>query len=322
MCTINQAKIGFPLRSDTKMEIVRIINDLEVDDESKSPFLEMRYPIEDGKKHKMLLAQRTTWLMSTLGFDKLKATEWAANEFTAFYSTQDDLLNPEDPFNTVGKLTKLALYAKDKDRIIRDTKNFFTLAQKELIRLTPMKTYPKSKYHFGMDIKVLDDKDWPESVSYWTANGEGLTNILTQCNLQGSFSLEEENRVTQMERTLLNVADEFGKSATVARNDHRFGFTDFLHQQMNNFEGQTRPEQPYTRTKRSNWHRCQPSSTDTDSITTTESLSTVNESIVEVSKIEMTARHSASQKVSKISFFEFMLSENKFLKMSREWSVL
>ena len=65
------------------MDIARIVNDLEVDDESRTPFMEMRYPYEDGNRHKRLLAQRTTWLMKILGFDKPKAAEWAENEFTA-----------------------------------------------------------------------------------------------------------------------------------------------------------------------------------------------------------------------------------------------
>ena len=92
MCRLNQAKIGFPLRADRKMDVIRIINDLEVDDESKTPFLEMRYPFEDGERHKKLLAQRICWFMTKLGFDKPRATEWAEKEFTAMYSRINVLL--------------------------------------------------------------------------------------------------------------------------------------------------------------------------------------------------------------------------------------
>ena len=287
MCTINQAKIGFPFRSDTKMDVVRIINDLEVDDESRTPFLEMRYPFEDGERHKKLLAQRICWLMSKLGFDKPKATEWAEQEFTAMYSTHEDLLNPEDPYDTIRKLSQLALYANVKNDIINDTKKFFTMAQDALFMMTPMKTYPKTRYHFGTDVKVLRGKDWPEPVSYWTANSMNLTNILTQCNLTGHYTLEEENRITRTEQTYLKVADEFGRFAADARTEHINGFSDFLQSRLENFEGQTRPEnakQTRTRPVRKTVYRGMPSTSSDASESPVpsepESISTNNETII------------------------------------------
>ena len=251
-CRINSAKYGFPLRSDVKMDVIRVINDIEVEDESKTPFLNMRYPYEDGDLHQKLQAERVAWYMARFGFEKQKAIEWTESEFTALFSTTTSMVNVNDPCDIILKLSQLELDLTDANKmeILKATKKFFTKTQKELILLTPMKTYPKSKYHFGMHIDSLRDKEWPEAVSYWTANGENLSNILSQCNLPGIFTFEDEKRIVQSERTFFKVAAEFGESAQILRQDHLGGFTDFLHQKMENPEGQRRPEQRSHRRRR------------------------------------------------------------------------
>ena len=243
-CRINSAKYGFPLRSDVKMDVIRVINDIEVEDESKTPFLNMRYPYEDGELHQNLQAERIAWYMARFGFEEQKALEWTEAEFTALFSTSDALVNTNDPCDIIAKLLQLELVLTEANQkeILKATKNFFTKTQKELILLTPMKTYPKSKYHFGMHIDSLRDKEWPEAVSYWTANGENLSNILSQCNLPGNFTFEDEQRIIQAEKSYLRVASEYGESAQILRQDHLGGFTDYLHQRMDNPEGQRRPE--------------------------------------------------------------------------------
>ena len=292
-CTLNSAKYGWPLRADTKMDVIRIINDIEVDDESKTPFLEMRYPFENGTLHKEFQAKRTSWFMAVFGFDKPIAMEWTEDEFTALFSTQDQLVNIEDPNNIIGRLKdeQIEFSSDDEKEILRATKAFYAQTQKALIKLTPMKTYPKSKYHFGMKIGALQDKEWPEAVSFWTANGENLSNIISQCNIPGKFSFEDEQKINNAERSFLMVASEFGSAANILRQDHVRGFTDFLHQKMDNPEGQFGPERTRpgrVRPARTNWHRAQVStdseSIDSDATPTGESsddvLSTDNETII------------------------------------------
>ena len=48
MCQLNSAKMGAPFRGDVRLNVARIVTDCEVDDESKQPFKDMRYPL--GKK--------------------------------------------------------------------------------------------------------------------------------------------------------------------------------------------------------------------------------------------------------------------------------
>ena len=100
-CRINSAKIGMPFNNNCKMAVVRVISDLEVDDESSTPFKTMRYPIENAGKHQELLAQRTAWFRKELQFDESKASQWATQEFTAFYGTQDELVDSSDPGLTI-----------------------------------------------------------------------------------------------------------------------------------------------------------------------------------------------------------------------------
>ena len=277
-CTINSAKYGWPLRADTKMDVVRVINDIEVEDESKTPFLEMRYPYEDGTLHKQYQAQRISWFMARFGFPKPIATEWTEDEFTVLFSTQDKMVNVEDPNNIIGRLRHfgVSFSSSDENEILKATKSFYATTQKALIKLTPMKTYPKSKYHFGMKIGALQDKEWPEAVSYWTANGENLSNILTQCNLPGKFSFEDEQRIAQVERTFMMVSSEHGNAAQILRQDHAEGFTDFLHQRM---ENPPAPTPVRTRPVRPNWHRGRYSSESESSVTTVQSGTPLDEPI-------------------------------------------
>ena len=266
-CVINSAKYGWPFRADTKMDVVRIINDIEVDDESKTPFLDMRYPLEDGNLHQEYQAKRVTWFMSMFGLEKPIAAKLAEDEFTALFSTKNEMVDIADPNNIIGRLNELDLTfsSSDEKEILKETKSFFAKTQKALIKITPMKTYPKSKYHFGMKIGALQDKEWPEAVSFWTANGENLSNVITQCNLPGKFSFEDEQRIAQAERSFMMVASEHGAAAHILRQDHARGFTDFLQHRMENPEGQSRPERNPNRPIRPNVHRGR-YSTDSDSM--------------------------------------------------------
>ena len=90
-----------PFNSNCKMAVVRVITDLEVDDETAVPFKTMRYPIENAAKHQELLAQRISWFRKELEFPEPKANEWATAEFTALYGTHDDLVDRSDPGLTI-----------------------------------------------------------------------------------------------------------------------------------------------------------------------------------------------------------------------------
>ena len=45
ICALNTAKMGAPFRADVRLNVARIITDCEVDDESRQPFKDMRYPL-------------------------------------------------------------------------------------------------------------------------------------------------------------------------------------------------------------------------------------------------------------------------------------
>ena len=246
-CVIGQAKICFPLRGPTKMDIVRIVNDIEVDDETKVPFKKMRYPIEDGQQHQNLIAKREAWFRKTFNFEPEQAAEWTQAEFTAFFGTQPDLVEQADPGDTIRKLEELGVESNLLAKAKQETKSFFVMAEKGLILLTPMKTYPKSRYFPGVDTKLLYDKEWPDSVSYWTANSIHLSNIITQVNLSGVYSPEEELREVIAEKAQLKVATEFGQEANIARSEHNQGYLDFLQQRLGRFEGDKAPTRDFSK---------------------------------------------------------------------------
>ena len=229
--SLNQAKIIFPMRASTKLDIVRIVSDLEVDDERQQPFKSMRYPLEPGKKYRQLLAERTAWIMAQANLPEDQATSLAKDEFTAFYSTQGDLVNLDDPGQIVRKFNELEIEF-DLVKVRNDTKNFFALAQKSLILMTPMKTYQKARYYPGVNLKLLKDNEWPEPVSIWTANGFNLTNILTQVNENGYYSPEDEQKIIQDEKSFMMVPVEYGSAANEVRIQHQNDHLDFLHQKI------------------------------------------------------------------------------------------
>ena len=103
-CRLNTAKIGFPMRANSKLDVARVVCDLEIDEESKQPFKPMRYPIDDGQRHQKLLGIRSNWFVQKLGFSREDANEWANLEFMAFYGTEQNLVYMNDPGNTISKL--------------------------------------------------------------------------------------------------------------------------------------------------------------------------------------------------------------------------
>ena len=103
-CVLNQAKVGFPFRADAKLNVGRIVTDLEVDDSSAVPFLSMRYPVEDGTLQQKLIAQREAWYQEKLDFSSELAAEWTTDEFTAFFGTQEKLVNRSDPIDIILRL--------------------------------------------------------------------------------------------------------------------------------------------------------------------------------------------------------------------------
>ena len=245
-CKIGQSKICFPVRGATKLDIIRIINDIEVDDESAKPFKQMRYPIEDGQKHQNLIATRTAWFQKTLDFDAEKAAKWTEEEFTALFGTEQQLMDPSDPGDTIAKLSDLNLPNDLLAKAKQETRKFFAAAEKGLILLTPMKTYPKQRYHPGVNTDLLYGKEWPDPMSYWTANTENMSNILTQVNLTGYYSPKEEAREVLVEKSQLRVATEFGQEANVVRNEHNQGYLDFLQQRLGRLGGDKPPTKQST----------------------------------------------------------------------------
>ena len=227
----NQAKIVFPVRASTKLDIARIVSDLEVDDEHNQPFKSMRYPLAPGPKYKQLLAERTAWFMANCNLPEDRAESLAKTEFTAFYGTQNHLVNLDDPGQIVQKLTDMDAEF-DANLVKEHTKRFFALAQKDLILMTPMKTYQKQRYYPGLNIDLLKDNEWPEPVGMWTANGFNLTNIISQVNLKGIFTPEEEEKIIQEEKSYVMVATEFGSAANEVRIQHQNDHLDFLHQKI------------------------------------------------------------------------------------------
>ena len=62
-----------------------------------------------------------------------------------------------------------------------------------------MKTYGKHRYYHGMNFDLLEPGEYPNPVGYWTANTPALSNMLTQLNLDGEYTFEEEQREIQVE---------------------------------------------------------------------------------------------------------------------------
>ena len=232
-----------PFRGDCKMAIRRIVEDLEVDDEQSQPFKRMRYPIEDGQKHKKLMDFRQKWFVDRLNFDEEKASEWTNIEFTAFSGTHKDLVDLHDPGHTITKLVSEGVDPKLIAEAQIETKKFFSQVQDGMILITPMKTYQKNRFYHGMDLDAIKLTEWPPAVSFWTANSPALANQITQINIPGEFSLAEENRTIQIEKSSVFVAKEFGRQAEEINTDHQNGHMDFLQYKMSAFEGQSRPGQ-------------------------------------------------------------------------------
>ena len=224
-----------------------MVNDIEVDDESKNPFKKMRYPIEDGQQHQNLIAKREAWFIKTFGFEPEKAAEWTQAEFTALFGTQPDLVDQSDPGETIPKLGDLGIDSTLLAKAKQETRAFFATAEKGLIMLTPMKTYPKQRYFNGVDTKLLYDKEWPDPVNYWTANAEHLSNILTQVNLSGHYTPAEEAKEIIAEKAQLKVATEYGQEASIARSEHNQGYLDFLQQRLGRFEGDKAPTRDFSK---------------------------------------------------------------------------
>ena len=95
-----------------------------------------------------------------------------------------------------------------------------------------MKTYQKHKYHHGMNVDRFQNGEWPTPMEYWAVNGAHLNNCLTQVNLKGRVSLEEENQYVQIQKTFVTTANEFGNLAQNVRQDHEQGQMDYLQSQI------------------------------------------------------------------------------------------
>ena len=211
-----------------------IISDLEVEDEKRVPFRLMRYPIEDGKTHSELFARRSNWFVTACQFDRKVANEWTTTEFNAFYGTQSSMVNMDDPGNTIEKLRQLNFSDLNISKAEIETTNFFQLAQKGLIAMTPMKTYAKHRYHSGANTKLLDESvfEAPHPVSFWVANGARLANVLSQMNQTGYVGPEELNREILAEKNFVFAAQNFGKTAANIGSEHLRSNLDSLHRQM------------------------------------------------------------------------------------------
>ena len=67
----------------------------------------MRYPVEDGTLQQKLIAQREAWYQEKLDFSSELAAEWTTDEFTAFFGTQEKLVNRSDPIDIMIRLIDL-----------------------------------------------------------------------------------------------------------------------------------------------------------------------------------------------------------------------
>ena len=77
-------------------------------------------------------------------------------EFKAFYGTDKELVDLEDPGHTIYKLSQTGEFEADLLEAARiDTRKFFAEAQEGLILMTPMKTYPKHSYYSGMNLDLV-----------------------------------------------------------------------------------------------------------------------------------------------------------------------
>lgn len=230
-----------PFRADGKERLGFLITDLEVNDESKDPFKVMRYPLEDGKKHQQLLTQREAWFTKFLQFETPKAKEWTRLEFSAFYSTQNELLNEHDPGNTIAKLQQEKYNEDLVNAAAIDTRKFFAQAQKGLIRTTPMKTYPKFSYYSGMNLDLYREGEFPKPLSIWALNAPKLVNIITQLNLPGVDSLDDIQQEMQNEKNFVFVAADYGQTVQKLNVAESVTNNDFLHRQMSSFPGYKKP---------------------------------------------------------------------------------
>ena len=184
-----------PARGDVKLAVARIVNDLEVVDERRTPFKLMRYPLIVGDKRKKLLDTRISWLQEVIGMSYVDADQWAHFEFKAFFSTEDDLIDQEDPGQLLDYLQRSRSPRDDPldqsflDKVKSETKRFFVLADDGFIRKTPMKTYQQLRYGTTSRIDLLRGAELPDKMDYWSHNAGKLINIITQDSFKFSSGL-------------------------------------------------------------------------------------------------------------------------------------
>ena len=220
MCTLNSAKIGAPFRADVRLNVARIVTDCEVDDESKQPFKDMRYPLENGVLHQELLAQRNAWFQKELGFDQTEAAEWTNKEFTAFFGTLDELVKKSDPARLIYHLRNNDFDQNLITKAQKETEAFYATVFDGLILTTPMKTYAKHRFYHGIESDLYNANECPEPVEYWVANTPAINNWLSQLNLKGDFSLQEEQKTIQIQKSMVFSAKDFGQLAQNLKADN------------------------------------------------------------------------------------------------------
>ena len=159
-------------------------------DERRTPFKLMRYPVVYGDKRKKLLDTRIAWLQDVAKMNFVDAEQWAHFEFKAIFSTEDNLVNHEDPGQLVDYLISSKSPRDDPleqeflDKIKSDTKRFFALADDGVIRKTPMKTYQQLRYGTTSRLDLLRGSELPDKMDYWSHNAGKLINIITQEGFQ------------------------------------------------------------------------------------------------------------------------------------------
>ena len=117
---IGSSRFSFPIREDMRLQIMKIVRKvLQVDSRSDTPFKNVRYPREEGKKKAILLEARKNWLVSILKQSKKEAQAFAMAELENFFQQED--FDVQDP---LGSLTEV-IYVKLNKRLDRQIEIFY-----------------------------------------------------------------------------------------------------------------------------------------------------------------------------------------------------